>query len=160
MVRPAPWQESVWDYPRPPRVELVTKKLRVEFCGIILAETTHGIRVLETSSPPTYYFPPQDIRRNFLELADQTTLCEWKGLARYWTIRVTDQVAKHAAWSYPHPDPGYEAIRNYVAFYSGKTSTCYVGDQQVMPQPGDYYGGWTTSEIVGPFKGDPGTEDW
>ncbi len=160
MVRPGLGQESVWDYPCPPRVELVTKKLRVEFGGITLAETTRGLRVLETSSPPVYYFPPQHVQREFLEPTSRTTLCEWKGLAKYWTIRVADQVAERAAWSYPHPDPSYEAIRDYVAFYPSKMEACYVGEQRAVPQTGDFYGGWITPEIVGPFKGDPGTEDW
>lgn len=160
MVRPGLGQESVWDYPRPPRVEPITKKLRVEFGVITLAETERGLRVLETSSPPVYYFPPQDVRREFLELTSRTTLCEWKGLAKYWTIRVADQVVERAAWSYPHPDSSFEAIRDYVAFYPSKMEACYVGEQRAVPQTGDFYGGWITPEIVGPFKGDPGTEDW
>jgi len=158
--RAGPGQESVWDYPRPPRVEPVPNRLRVEFAGIVLAETVSGFRVLETSSPPVYYFPPVDVRMEWLVRGERTTLCEWKGLATYWSVHVGDRFAEQAAWSYLDPDQGYEAIHDYLAFFAGTMDACYVGDQQVTAQPGHYYGGWVTPETVGPFKGLPGTEAW
>ncbi len=157
---PGPGQESVWDYPRPPVVEPVAKRLRVEFAGIVLAETERGLRVLETSSPPVYYFPPQDVRTVFLTPMRHQTLCEWKGLATYWSLAIRGREAEGAAWCYPTPDQGYEQLQDYLAFYPGKVDACYVGGERVAPQPGDYYGGWVTKEIVGPFKGEPGTEKW
>ncbi len=127
---------------------------------MVVAESIRGYRVIETASPPTYYFPPEDVLQKFLEPSSQTTLCEWKGVARYWSLRVGNRVAPHAAWSYPEPAPGYEAIRGYLAFYPGPMDACYVGDTRVAPQPGSYYGGWVTPEIVGPCKGEPGSENW
>ena len=157
---PGPGQESVWDYPRPPRVEAVSDRVRVEFGGLLLAESLRAFRVLETSSPPVYYLPPDDVRIQYLEPIEETSLCEWKGFARYWAVRVGDRMADRAAWSYPEPDHGYEVIKDYLAFYPGKMDACYVGDRQVKPQPGLYYGGWVTAAVVGPFKGEPGTEEW
>jgi uncharacterized protein (DUF427 family) len=160
IVIPGTGQESVWDYPLPPRIELVSQRLRVEFGGVVLAETEQAYRVLETATPPTYYFPPDDVRTDYLQPSQHQTLCEWKGMARYWTVRVGDRVAQNACWSYPEPFEGYEAIADYVAFYPQKMDACYVGEQRVTAQPGTYYGGWVTPNIVGPFKGEPGTEDW
>ena len=157
---PDPGQESVWDYPRPPRVEPLTRRIRVEFGGIVLADTVRAYRVIETASPPVYYLPPDDVRREYLEPSTRSTFCEWKGVAKYWSVRVGDRFAEDAAWSYPKPDTGYEAIRDYIAFYPGKMDACYVGEYRVTPQPGEYYGGWITPDIVGPFKGEPGTEKW
>ena len=153
-------QESVWDYPRPPRLERVHQQIRVEFGGLILAETTQGYRALETASPPVYYFPPYDVRRFYLVPSSKQTVCEWKGVARYWSLRVDKRVAIEAAWSYPHTMKGYEIIRDYFAFYPSKVDACYVGKQKVEAQAGDFYGGWITPNIVGPFKGAPGTEFW
>lgn len=160
IVNPGPGQESVWDYPRPPRVESVAKRLCVEFGGMVLADTSKGLRVIETSSPPVYYFPLEDVVLTYLEQTRQSTFCEWKGVAHYWSIQVQDRVATHGAWSYPDPTPGYEIIRNYVAFYPSLMEACYVGDELATPQAGDFYGGWITPEITGPFKGEPGTEGW
>jgi uncharacterized protein (DUF427 family) len=156
----APGQESVWDYPRPPRVEPVRQRIRVEFVGVVIADTGRAYRVIETASPPTYYLPPADIRMECLEPSAHRSVCEWKGQARYWSVRVGDRVVADAAWSYPDPLAGFEAIRDHVAFYPGKMDACYVGDQRVTPQPGGFYGGWITPDIVGPFKGDPGTTHW
>ncbi len=158
--RPGPGQESVWDYPRPPRVEAVTKRVRIEFGGVALADSTRAVRILETASPPVYYVPPTDVRMEFLQPAAGTTLCEWKGLARYWTVRVGERVAQRAAWSYPEPDPNFRGIKDYLAFYPSRMDQCLVGEQRVAAQAGDFYGGWVTPEIVGPFKGEPGTEGW
>ncbi len=157
---PGPGRESVWDYPRPPRVEPVSRHVRVEFGGITLADTTHALRVCETSSPPCYYVPSADLAMRHVEPADRTSLCEWKGIARYWSIRVGERFAKDAAWSYPDPWVGYEAIRDYLAFYPRRMDACWLGGQSVEPQPGLYYGGWVTPELVGPFKGAAGTEMW
>ena len=160
IVTPGPGQESVWDYPRPPRVEPVDRRIRVEFGGIVLAETERAYRVIETSSPPAYYVPPQDVEMAYLVATDHKTFCEWKGVAKYWSVRVGERFVEHGAWSYPEPDEGFEVIRDYVAFFPGRMDACYVGEQRVMSQPGGYYGGWVTPDIVGPFKGEPGTENW
>lgn len=160
MVCPGPGQESVWVYPRPPRVEAVAKRLRVEFGGIVLAETSKGLRVLETSSPPVFYFPPEDVVLRYLAETSHSTFCEWKGVAHYWSMQIQDRVAPQGGWSYPDPTAGYEMIRNYVAFHPNQMDACYVGDDVVTSQAGDFYGGWITADITGPFKGDPGTEAW
>ena len=114
--------------------------------------------MLETSSPPTYYFPPGDVRTQHLEPSPRSTHCEWKGRSSYWSVRVGESVSVDAAWT--QPEERFEAIRDHLAFFAGKVDACYVGGQRVGPQPGDYYGGWVTPSIVGPFKGDPGTEWW
>ncbi|PYP66617.1 MAG: hypothetical protein DMD36_16980 [Gemmatimonadetes bacterium] len=160
MVVPGPGQVSVWDFPRPPRIEPVAPRVRVEYGGRVIAETTAALRVCETSSPPTYYIPPADIAPGSLEPSERTSFCEWKGVASYWTVTAGGRRAKDAAWSYRAPDPGYETIKDYVAFYPRRMDACWVGDHRVEPQPGFYYGGWITPEIVGPFKGAPGTEGW
>ena len=160
IAKPGPGQESVWDYPRPPRIEPVPDRLRVVFAGITLAETVDGLRVLETSSPPVYYFPPADVRTEFLTRMVHTTLCEWKGLATYWTADVRGRRQEAIAWSHERPDEGYERIAGHFAFYAGLADACFIGDEWVIPQASDYYGGWVTPRIVGPFKGGPGTEAW
>ena len=133
---PGPGQESVWDYPRPPRVESVARRIRVEFGGIVLAETVAAFRVIETASPPVYYLPPADVWTEVLEPSPRSTVCEWKGVANYHSIHVGDRFVEDVAWSYPEPNPGYGAIRDYFAFYAGKMDACYVGGVRVMPQPG------------------------
>jgi len=157
---PGPAQESVWDYPRPPRVERAREVVRVALGGVTLAESPRAWRVLETASPPVYYIPRQDMRVEHLEPSARRTSCEWKGRAHYWSVRVGERQVREAAWSYPEPKPGFEAIRDCLAFYAGKMDACFVGDRRVIPQAGDFYGGWVTPEIVGPFKGEPGTEFW
>jgi uncharacterized protein (DUF427 family) len=157
---PLPHQESVWDYPRPPRPEPTSRRIRVIFNGETLADTTRAVRVLETSHPPVYYIPPDDIQMAYFTATTKQSMCDFKGLARYWTIRIQGKVAENAAWSYPNPTPGYESIKNYLAFYAGGMDACYVDDERVIPQEGDFYGGWITSDIVGPFKGGPGTWLW
>jgi uncharacterized protein (DUF427 family) len=159
-IEPGPGQESVWDYPRPPRIERSTKHLVVEFAGRVVADTRRAIRILETSSPPTYYVPPQDVRMDLLVPTDGTTFCEWKGLAGYADVRVGDRVAKDAAWSYPSPNRGFGAITGWVAFYPARVDACSLDGERVRPQEGVYYGGWITDDIVGPFKGGPGTTGW
>ncbi len=157
---PLPGQESVWDYPRPPRVEPVSQPIRVLFNGVTIAETSRAQRVLETSHPPVYYLPPQDIRMEYLSQTARHTFCEFKGAASYWTITVGARRSENAGWSYPTPAQGFEAIRDYIAFYASRVDACFVGDEQVTPQAGDFYGGWITARIIGPFKGTPGTEGW
>lgn len=160
IVTPGPGQESVWDYPRPPRVEPFTLPIRVEFAEIVLAETDTSYRVLETSGPPVYYLPPHSVATHYLIPSSNTALCEWKGISRYWSIQVGERLSPNAAWSYPEPWEGYEQIRDHIAFNASRVDACYVGGERVRPQPGEYYGGWITSTVVGPFKGEPGSEQW
>lgn len=159
-VDPGPRQESVWDYPRPPGLEQTPKHLRVIFNGQTVAETRRGLRVLETSQPPTYYLPPEDVRQELLTRTGYRTLCEWKGVALYFSLQVQGKVSQNAAWTYPNPSAGYEALRDYIAFYPSRVDVCSVNDALVSAQEGDYYGGWITPDVVGPFKGGPGTEGW
>ncbi len=159
-IPPAPGQESVWDYPRPPRLELSHKHVRILFNDVVIADTHQAQRVLETSHPPSYYIPPQDLQLQFFTQTARSTFCEWKGQAAYYTICVGDQRAENAAWFYPNPTASFEAIKNYVAFYPSRMQACYVNDELVQSQPGDFYGGWITSEIVGPFKGGAGSWGW
>lgn len=157
---PGPGQESVWDYPRPPRVEASTRLVRVEFGGRVVAETRRARRVLETSHPPVFYIPPEDVRGEFLERSPRSSFCEWKGGAIYWTLVVGPRRAIDAAWSYPDPTPAFATIRDHLAFYPSRVDACFVDDERIRAQEGDFYGGWITSEIVGPFKGGPGSRGW
>lgn len=157
---PGPGQESVWDYPRPPRVEPVPERVRVEFGGQVVADSRRALRVLETAGPPVYYVPPEDVREEFLQSSPHSTLCEWKGRARYWHLEVDGKRSRNAAWAYPQPLEGYETIKDYIAFYAQRVDAAYLGEERVRPQPGQFYGGWITSNVVGPFKGEPGSEDW
>lgn len=159
-IPPGPGQESVWDYPRPPRLEPVTKRLRVIFAGRTIADTTGGYRVLETSHPPVYCFPPADVDTSLLEPAEGTTWCEFKGSASYWSIVAGDRRSDRAAWSYPNPVERFEAIRDHLAFYASRVDECWVDDIQAEAQQGEFYGGWITPDIIGPFKGPPGTRMW
>ena len=152
--------ESVWDYPRPPRVEASQRRVRVEFAGEMIAETTRAFRVLETSHPPVYYIPPEDVRGEFLRPSRRQTYCEFKGEASYYDVVLGEHVVSDAAWYYPEPRSRYEAIRGYVAFYPARVDAAFVDDEQVQSQAGDFYGGWITAEIEGPFKGAPGTAGW
>jgi uncharacterized protein (DUF427 family) len=153
-------QRSVWDFPRPPRVEPVPLPVRVEFAGRVIVRSDRVLRVCETASPPGYYIPPEDVDPDSVLASTRTSFCEWKGEARYWSVRAGDRVAKDAAWSYPEPYPEFETIRDYFAFYPRRLDACWVGEEQVEPQPGFYYGGWVTRDLVGPFKGVPGSEAW
>lgn len=159
-IEPQPGQESVWDYPRPPRLESTTKRLRVVFEGLVIADTTAAYRVLETSHPPTYYIPQSAILMQHLLPTRRRTFCEYKGEAHYWTLVVNGKTSSDAAWSYPDPGSAYAAIRDHVAFYASRVEACYVDDEKVQPQAGDFYGGWITQDIVGPFKGSVGTGGW
>ena len=159
-IEPGPGQESVWNYPRPPKLEPVSKRIKIIFNGQIIANTTQAIRVLETSHPPTYYLPQKDVEMKCLNQTSRSTVCEFKGHAMYWTLQVGDKQAVHTAWSYPEPTKAFLPIKDYLAFYASKMDAYYVGNEQVQTQEGDFYGGWITSEIVGPFKGGAGTWGW
>lgn len=159
-IEPGPGQESVWDYPRPPRVEAVPERLRVVVDGVVLADTIRGQRVLETAGPPVYYFPPEDVRLDLLESSPHWSVCEWKGEASYHSYAAGGRRIENVAWSYRKPNPGYEAITDHIAFYGNRVDEAWVGDERAVPQPGRFYGGWITSRVVGPFKGEPGTQGW
>lgn len=151
--------ESVWDYPRPPAVEPVDRTIRVVFNDTTIARSGEALRVLETSHPPVYYLPPQDVATNYLEKEARTTLCEFKGRAVYFTVTVGNRSVPSAAWSYPDPTDSYTELSGHFAFYPGKMEACYVGDEEVRAQAGDFYGGWITEDVVGPFKGGPNDTD-
>ena len=160
-IEPGPGQESVWDYPRPPRLEDSNKHIQVIFNGIVIADTHRAKRILETSHPPVYYIPPEDVKlAEYFTPAQRTTFCEWKGAASYYTIQVGDKTTSHAAWHYRRPTHPYEALANYIAFYPAKMDACYVDGERVQPQDGDFYGGWIMSDIVGPFKDGAGATGW
>ena len=159
-IEPLPGQESVWDYPRPPRVEALSKHILVLFNGVVVADTRRAKRVLETSHPPVYYLPPEDVQRAYLQPANGSSVCEWKGSAGYYNLVVGNRQADQAAWAYAHPTPIFESIRDHIAFYASRVDACYVDDERVIPQPGNFYGGWVTADVVGPFKGEPGTLGW
>lgn len=152
--------EYVWDYPRPPRLASEPRRLSVQASGRLIAETMSGYRVLETSAPPTYYFPPDDVDLGVLAKNPAQSFCEFKGDASYWDITVADETRQAAAWSYAVPNPDYAALRDYLAFYPGRLDACTVGQYTVRAQPGDFYGGWITPDLAGPFKGAVGTVNW
>ena|SRR5690349_17984611 len=157
---PGRGEESVWDYPRPPRVEPVIARVRVVVDGVTVADTTRAIRVLETSHPPVYYVPRDDIREAAIRPAHGSSVCEWKGMASYWSIVTPSRRIERAAWSYESPSPGFEPIAGHLAFYAGLVDEAWVGDELATPQPGGFYGGWVTRDIVGPIKGEPGSWGW
>jgi len=153
--------ESVWDYPRPPRVEPCARRVRIELGGLMLADSTRALRVLETSHPPVIYVPPQDILPGALRpSARRGTVCEWKGLAAYLDVVAGEVVEAAAAWTYRDPVAAFAELRDHVAFYPGRMGACRLDDELVRAQPGDFYGGWITADIQGPFKGPPGTAGW
>ena len=153
--------ERVWDYPRPPAVVTCEHRVRVELGGEVLADSTHALRVLETSHPPTVYVPPNAVRGDLLAASDaRSTWCEFKGAARYLDATVGGRRFRAVAWTYPSPSLGYEALRDHIAFYSGRVDAAWMDEERVQAQEGDFYGGWITSELVGPFKGPRGTLGW
>jgi len=156
---PGPGQTSVWDFPRPPRLAADTREVVIRWGATAVARTRRAIRVLETAHPPSYYIPWDDVVRPLLQPAAGPSICEWKGAASYWTLVDADRCLSRVAWSYPDPWAGAEALSSCVAFYPGNLE-CRVGGEVVLPQPGGYYGGWITPELVGPFKGEPGTSGW
>lgn len=159
-IEPQPGQESVWDYPRPPRLEDSSRHIRVVFNGVTIADSRRTKRVLETSHPPVYYIPLDDVRQDCLQPSQRTTFCEWKGAAQYFDLVVGDRKVENAVWRYPQPTGRFEGIKDCIALYPSKMDACYADDEQVQAQAGDFYGGWITSDIVGPFKGGAGTWGW
>jgi uncharacterized protein (DUF427 family) len=159
---PGPGQESVWEYPRPPRAELSREHVLIRFDGHVICDTKRSIRVLETSHPPSYYLPIGDFERKVLVPAGAFSDCEWKGRANYFDIRYsTDgRVASRSAWGYAAPLPGFESLRGHVAVYAAAMDEVTVDGEPVEAQPGSFYGGWITSRVVGPFKGAAGSTDW
>jgi uncharacterized protein (DUF427 family) len=159
-IAPGSTQESVWEYPRPPRLEPVTARLVVVLGGETVADTTRGYRVLETSHPPNYYFPPDDVAPGALARTGGGSFCEFKGRAHYYAVRGGGRIEPDAAWGYDRPSAGFVALAGHVAFYAGRMDACFVDGEEVTPQPGGFYGGWITSAVVGPFKGGPGSRGW
>ncbi len=153
-------EERVSDYPRPPRLEPSPRRVRILLGGETIADTTAAWRVLETYHPPSWYLPQEAFRPGVLRPAEGSSFCEWKGMARYWTLAAGGKVAARAGWSYPAPTPGFAPIRDHIAVYAGAMDACFVDEEQVTPQPGGFYGGWITAELIGPFKGGPGTWGW
>jgi uncharacterized protein (DUF427 family) len=154
--------ESVWDYPRPPRLELTERTVEITLGGGVIASTRRAYRVLETSHPPVYYLPRDDVRDDVLSVASRRgSVCEWKGLASYLDVTGADgRRVPRAAWTYRRPAPAFEAIADAVAFYPALMDACTVDGERVRPQPGGFYGGWVTDDLLGPFKGAPGTLGW
>jgi uncharacterized protein (DUF427 family) len=155
-VAPISDQESVWDYPRPPALVDSTFSIEVRDGDTLIARSRHSKRVLETASPPTLYIPPADINFDHLKAVRGNSMCEWKGAASYWG-RPNGSTA--VGWSYASPTPAFNAIRDWVCFYPGRIE-CFIDNQRVKPQAGGFYGGWVTDDIVGPWKGGPGTSHW
>jgi uncharacterized protein (DUF427 family) len=158
-LAPAAGQISVWDFPRPPRLAPDTREVVIRWGTIEVARTSRAIRVLETSHPPNFYIPWEDVAPQLFERAPGSSHCEWKGPAAYWNLVDGERRLPRVAWSYPQPLPGAEALATCVAFYP-RDLDCTVGGEIVTPQPGGFYGGWITPELVGPFKGAPGTSAW
>jgi uncharacterized protein (DUF427 family) len=153
--------ENVWDYPRPPIVTRCELPVRVELAGTTLADSARALRVLETSHPPTVYVPTADVRADLLAPSDaRPTFCEFKGTARYLDALVGGVSVRAVGWTYPTPSPGYEELRDHIAFYPGRVDAAWIGDERVVAQESDFYGGWITRDIAGPFKGPKGTRDW
>jgi uncharacterized protein (DUF427 family) len=152
--------ESVWEYPRPPRIEPTSRRIRVVLGGETILDTQRAVRVLETSHPPVFYVPKDDLLDADLIRSSRSSICEFKGRAIYWSIRTGARTAADAAWEYPDPAPGFEALRGRIAVYPERVDACFVDDEQVAAQEGSFYGGWITSDLVGPFKGGPGTVGW
>ena len=155
-----PGQESAWEYPRPPRLEATSAHLVVVLGGVTIADTTRAYRVLETSHPPNYYFPPDDVVGDALVPSTGGSFCEWKGRAHYFSVRGGDRFEVDAAWAYGTPSAAFAPLRDHLAFYADRMDACFVDDELVVPQPGGFYGGWITSTVVGPFKGGPGSRGW
>ncbi|NTV63820.1 MAG: DUF427 domain-containing protein [Oscillochloris sp.] len=159
-ITPGQGQESVWDYPRPPRLEATVRHIRIVFGGVAIASTRRAFRVLETSHPPVYYLPPDDIQMQYLYRTTRSSLCEWKGQASYYTLTLGTRSVPDVAWSYASPTSSFAPIAGYLAFYATPMDGCFVDDERVTPQPGGFYGGWITGDIVGPFKGESGSWGW
>lgn len=158
-IPPGPGQESVWDYPRPPRLETVERRVRVEVGDTVVVDAPRAIRILETSHPPTYYVAPEYADHGTLIPAGGGSFCEWKGVASYSDVAAGDLRIEQAAWCYPEPTGAFADLADHLAFYPALVA-CFVDGERVRPQPGRFYGGWITDDVVGPFKGEPGTMFW
>ncbi len=152
--------ERVADYPRPPLLERDHRRIRVVLAGQTLVDTRDAWRVLETTHPPSFYIPMAAFPPGALIPSQKGSVCEWKGAAEYFSVQAGGVIARNAAWGYPDPTPAFQPIRGHVALYAGAMEACFVDDERVMPQEGGFYGGWITSELIGPFKGGPGTMFW
>ncbi|MCU0685675.1 MAG: DUF427 domain-containing protein [Polyangiaceae bacterium] len=155
-----PGQESVWAYPRPPRLEACDRHIVIVHAGLKVVDSRRTLRLLETSHPPTYYVPPDDVHPGALVRSPRTSFCEWKGHAVYHHVQIGETRLANVAWSYPTPTPDFASLARLLAFYAGPFDACYVDNERVTPQPGGFYGGWITSHVVGPFKGEPGSAGW
>ena len=158
--KPLPGQESVWDYPRPPAIERFKGHLRIVFNGKIILDTNESFRILETSHPPSYYIPIKHFKPGTIIPASGRSYCEWKGEANYYNIQVGERVAEKCAWGYKSPNSRYSDLKDHISVYASRVDECYVNDELVQAQEGDFYGGWITSNVVGPFKGGAGTWGW
>ena len=152
--------KSVWDYPRPPALEPEPRRVRIELGGLTIVDSASALRVLETSHPPTIYVPPGDVVEGMLTPGGGRSLCEWKGRATYLDVAAGGRHERRAAWTYRAPVERYAALRDHVCFYPSRMDACLLGDERVAAQPGDFYGGWITPDVRGPFKGGPGTRGW
>lgn len=156
----APGQESVWGYPRPPALRASSESVVVSLGGVVVCRTSSSWQVLETSHPPTYYLPRDAFAPGALRAAGGSSFCEWKGRAGYLDVVGGDEVATRAAWYYPSPNESFAVLVDHVALYPGLMGSCLVDGEQVVPQPGGFYGGWVTAKVAGPFKGIPGSNGW
>ena len=156
---PGPGQESVWAYPRPPAIRADPRRVEVRLGDLVIADSRQNYRILETASPPTFYIPPHSVHMELLEPCPGSSVCEWKGVARYWALKIPQRSSQSIGWSYSNPNPAFAAITGYFSFYPARVE-CFVDGERVRPQPGEFYGGWVTSEIVGPFKGETATGQW
>jgi uncharacterized protein (DUF427 family) len=165
MIHPTPdpiiaGQESVWQFPRPASAQQTSMHLKIEHRGVTLAETRRGVRTLETSHPPSYYFPREDVVMAFLLPSANRSFCEWKGDATYFDVAVKGEILRDIAWTYQQPTAPFTILRDHIAFYAAPFDGCYVDGEKAIPQPGGFYGGWITSKLAGPFKGIPGSRFW
>jgi len=152
--------ESVWDFPRPPRLERVDWRVRVVHAGATIVDAPHALRILETSQPPAYYVADEFVDHGLLERSERRTFCEWKGVAEYADIVVGDVRVADAGWTYPDPSSAFPEVRDHWAFYAQKVDECWIDDERVTSNEGSFYGGWVTANVTGPFKGAPGTSHW
>lgn len=155
-----PGQESVWSYPRPAIAELCARRLTILHRGVTVADTRKAVRTLETSHPPSYYFPPEDVDQSFLTRSSRSSFCEWKGAASYFDVTVAGETIADVAWSYGRPTPGFVSLKDHIAFYAAPFDECLIDGEKAAPQPGGFYGGWISSHVAGPFKGVPGSRFW
>ena len=158
-IAPRPGQESVWDYPRPPAIVSSERRVEVRLDSRVIASTRNAFRVLETAGAPTWYLPPEAIDFDALVAVESASFCEWKGVAQYWDVTDGRRRVARAAWGYPEAGGRFAALAGCVAFYCDRLD-CRVDGRRAFTQPGGFYGGWVTPDVVGPFKGEPGTEGW